>query len=120
MKMTQYREGQHVRVTNEYGETFDWTIAVIQPTTSGAHRLTLSRPSPTDASQTWYCKAYTNDPETIIEIIQDAAEHAPQKTVEAPTSKPTPALPALLDGVFGYSLEQIEAMQGQGKGTLCR
>ena len=117
MKTTQYREGQHVRVTNEYGETFNWTIAVIQPTTSGAHRLTLSRPSPTDISQTWYCKACTNDPETIIEIVQDAAEPAPQKTVEAQTRQLLPALP---DGVFGYSWEQIEAMQRQGKGTLCR
>ena len=64
-----YHEGQRVRVTNEYGETLDWTILAINPASTGAQRLTLEAPPRFDGGMNARAQVYTNDPETHIATL---------------------------------------------------
>jgi len=109
----QFKECQTVLVTNEYGEKMTGTIAVIQPVyLSSKHRLTIRKPNGD------YFTAYTEDPQySAIEFLADAPETETSSTPETRKRKMLPPLPA---GVFGYSWDQIESMQGQEKGALTR
>jgi hypothetical protein len=117
MRTSQFRECQTVRATNEFGEVFTGYIAVIQPCSfSDKHRLTIRKP---DGN---YFNAYTKDEGYWkIEVLKNAPDVARKEVYQAvPMRRESPALPSLPAGVFGYSWDQIESMQGQGKGMLCR
>ena len=71
MNATAYHEDQKVRVTNEYGETLNWTIAAINPTSTG-ERLTLSAPPRFEGGVEQRATVYTDDAEIRIETAPSA------------------------------------------------
>jgi hypothetical protein len=71
MNAPKYHEGQKIRVTNEYGETLNWTIFAITPTSTG-ERLTLSGPPRWEDGPEQRATVYTDDAEIRIETEDTA------------------------------------------------